>query len=207
LLCIAPQTTAYYYCDYSDKRTLEPVAIFGTIAKQFLESVSISKHVENLVKGSFANGRTPVVSEVFDILVAAIELSSKARPCDLIGNVAAPHTATAIEKTAIMVLDGIDEMTDEDRKVVIATLNKLINTTKLPLKLFMSCREDVSQLIRLPESLCYRVHLAPTTIASDIEAYVSHSIKVLLESGDLVLQNGGLEITIREALVAGAQGM
>jgi hypothetical protein len=37
----ATNLVAFYYCDYADKRALDPANLFGTLARQLLDNVEI----------------------------------------------------------------------------------------------------------------------------------------------------------------------
>lgn len=176
---------AYYFCDYVDKRTLDPAAILRTIAQQLLENREMPLAIEKLITANCGNHRSADLLGSLSILVAAIRT----------------YPAVAI------VLDGTDEMEEESQKALLSALNMLASDADLTLKLLISCRDDSSRVLKFPTMMTFRVHIQPSSLALDIEDYISHTIDSLLMDSKLVVQDPVLKEIIIEKLVKGAQGM
>jgi hypothetical protein len=177
---------AYYFCDYVDKRTLDPVAILGTIIQQLLEIREILPlTIEKLIEKNFADDKSPDLGVLRDILSAVIQLFP----------------------AVTIIFDGIDEMDDGSQKIFYTTLNKLIQDTSPVLKLLISCRDDATHILRTPTRTSYRIRIQASNIALDIEEYIRYAVELLLANGELVVQDSTLKETVIETLVKGAQGM
>lgn len=178
--------TAYYYCDYADKRTLEPINIFGTLSWALLQHIEIPDEIERLIIASYNEGmRIPEAEEVLQILEASM----------------------AAHSHVVFIVDGLDETSEKDQIMIQKNLQSLFKDYSGVLRLFISCREDVTSLIASPSSQSYKVQIRAAAISDDIAGYVSHSIDSLLATNDLVLRNQDLKKEIIKALVDGAKGM
>lgn len=182
-----PKTAiGYYYCDYADKRTLDPVNILGTLARELLQTIEIPKAVEDLIITSYGDGmRIPQTEEVLQILIAIM----------------------ANYDNVILILDGLDETNENDGILLRKNLFSLLAAYTGTLRLFVSCREDVTSLIANPFTPSFKIQVQAATISADIAEYVSHSIDELLATKDLVIRNESLKDEIIKALVEGAKGM
>jgi len=176
----------YHYCDYADKRTLEPTTILGTIIRSLLEDVEIPSGIAKLIFDYYRDGeRIPETKDVLDILSKTIELF----------------------KNVILVIDGIDEVKEEDRQSTYDALKCLTRIRRVPVKVFISCREDIDLALGSIPGSNFRVQISEKVISTDIDGYIRHSVAFLLGRGDLVVRNPELEQDIVEALVNGAKGM
>jgi NACHT domain len=176
---------AYYFCDHVDKRTLDAIAILSTITRQLLEKNEIPPTIEKLITENYGDQRAPDWLGALDVLVAVTQLFP----------------------SITMILDGIDEMDEENRKTFLSAVNRLGYDRGPPLKLLISCREDITQSLRILSTTVFRVHIQPSSLALDIEDYVSYTIQSMLENGNLAIQDPALKEIIIEKLVSGAQGM
>lgn len=180
-----PHVLTYYFCDYVDKRTLDSVTILGTITQQLLEKIEIPPTIEKLITENYGDERTPDWRGAVDVLVAVIRLFP----------------------AVTLILDGIDEVDEDNRKALFFALNRLGNHSKTTLKLLISCREDAIQSLKIPAMTSFRIHIQPSSLALDIKDYISCTIESLFESGYLVIQDLGLKEIIIDKLAEGAQGM
>ncbi|KAG9232011.1 hypothetical protein BJ875DRAFT_497845 [Amylocarpus encephaloides] len=118
--------TAYYFCDYADKRTLDPIAILGGLVRTYAKD-DIPEEIVGLVRKYYQDGeRLPSVKDVLEILRASTLL----------------HTTTNI------VIDGIDEVDEENRIVLLQSIARLISLPGSCMKVVMMCREDVGKPIK-----------------------------------------------------------
>ncbi|KUJ17727.1 uncharacterized protein LY89DRAFT_60414 [Mollisia scopiformis] len=176
----------YHYCDYADKRTLDPITILGALARNLLESIDIPEPVLELVFEIYREGeRIPESKEVLEIFSRTID---------------------SFDHVAIVV-DGIDEVNEEDRQGVYDALKVLVGGHTAPIKLFMSCRENILAAISTKPASSFRVQISEATTSTDIQGYVRNEVSSLIRNGDLVIRKSILEKAIVEALIAGAKGM
>jgi hypothetical protein len=185
MVSLQPYAPAYYFCDHVDKRTLDSIAILGTITRQLLENIEISPSIEKLINENYSDARTLDWRGAVNVLVAVM------------------HLLPAVT----IILDGIDEVDEGNRKVLFSSLNKLINDGGPTLKLLISCREDATLSLKISGMTTFRISMQPSRLAPDIEDYVSYTIEALLESGHLVIQDPSLKGILIDKLAEGARGM
>ncbi|TVY59373.1 hypothetical protein LCER1_G001100 [Lachnellula cervina] len=110
--------------------------------------------------------------------------------------------------SVIMFVDGLDEMSESDRKFVFLLLK---TTTGLgatsQVKDFVSSREDATYLMDSPGIPSFKIQISSNTISPDIDRYIKNEIEALRSKGDLVIRDATLEDEIATALVNGAKGM
>ncbi|KAH8769344.1 hypothetical protein F5882DRAFT_362504, partial [Hyaloscypha sp. PMI_1271] len=176
----------HYYCDYADKRTLEPINIFASLAKGLLQHVPIPSSVERLIVKCYGNGnKSPELGDVLQILGTLVE---------------------EVFDSVTMVLDGLDEVKDCDRQSINQAFKSLWGGTK-PIKLLLCSRDNDVSAMTPPHVVKHRLQVLPTAISDDIKVYVTHSVRTLLADGSLVVGDEDLEQLIIDCLVDGAKGM
>lgn len=176
---------SYHYCDYSDKRSLEPVNILGSLARALLETIEIPKAVADDIESFYQDGsRTPDVDEVFQILSAVAK----------------------IFVNVILVVDGLNELEEQDRSCISRSLKDLLSTCKI-IRLFITSRDNAAFSFATNSSSEFREHASSEALSTDIDAFVRHSMRALLDAGSLKIFDSQLEETIVDALVHGAKGM
>lgn len=183
------KVTAFYYCDYADKRTLFPSDVFGALARQILEkSATIPDPLADVIEqADHDRDRLVNPSKALHILENSIEAST--RPVYLI-------------------LDGLDECTEHSQKVICDSLRQLLGHDKSSIKLFITARFELDALLKLDSSVSKSsILISPSTIALDIEAYVRSSTRHRLSNRSLVVQDPQLQDLIIRKLVDGAKGM
>lgn len=175
-----------YYCDYADKRTLDPLNLLGSMAHAFLQRIEIPSSVQTIIEKAYCDGnRLPQLHEVFLILRTIVE--------------------TSFESVTILV-DGLDEMKEEERQLVFSSLRDILTINKI-IKLFLSSRNDESQTVASDITVKYRICLLPEKMSTDIDAYIRHAVSTLQAGRRLILRNPALEGEILDALIDGAKGM
>lgn len=177
---------SYHYCDYSDKRSLDPVNILSALAHDLLSRIDIPDAVANDIDNFFQDGdRIPDIDEVLQILSAA----------------------AAEFNFVTLIVDGLDEVGEQDRYTICVSLRELLDNSTNSLKLFVTSRDNASSAFSSSLSNVFPVEASPDTLSMDINAFVSHSVRVLLRAGRLKIRERELEETIIKALVDGAKGM
>lgn len=174
----------YYYCDYTDQRTLQINRILGTILKQLFAAGRIPDEIAVQVIQVFGdNSRSLTFKEMSSLVCSAINLNS----------------------AVTMVLDGLDECEKEVKEQMIAFLECLTNPRSTVVKLFVSCREEDNILRSLTKFS--RIHVTSAASEDDIVSYISGSVRSRIEAGQLRLRNPELEQEIVSELVDKANGM
>lgn len=184
----ASSEVAFIYCDYKDKRTLEPVNLFRSLIQQFLRkletcSESILNNVERIVNFSHASS----FGDAVDLLTRLIFL---------------------FPKVSIFV-DGLDELSERNQRVVLRALWKLTSgSEKLVLKVYISAREHAGRIVALPSWInSHSIQTSESAVVEDVNNFVRYSVQNALESGDLLLGDICLQEEIISALVGGSKGM
>lgn len=107
-----------------------------------------------------------------------------------------------------LILDGLDEATESSQTFLCNKLKHLIQTSAIPVKLFITGREDLQSVLTLDPNIPFsRIPISSTAISLDIENYVRASTRRRILDGLLVIRDPGLEQLIVNELVIGAKGM
>lgn len=179
----------FYYCDYADKRTLFPSAVFSTLARQILEKVpEIPESIASMIERASHDGdRLTDHSKALAILQKSIE---------------------SISQPLYPVLDGLDECTEHSQKIICSGLRELLHHANPTTKLYITSRSELDTSLDLnPFIKMSSILVSPSAIALDIEPYIRASTKQLVANGSLVLRDPTLEDLIVHRLVKGAKGM
>lgn len=185
----ASKIIAFYYCDYADKRTLEPPNVFSTLARQLLEKVSeIPEDLAAAITSADHDGEKMTDhAAAFSILEKCIAIT--ARP-------------------VYLVLDGLDESSERSQKIICQGLAKVRSNVAVPVKLFITSRDDLKSFLSLDSNIYVeRIALSSTAIALDVESYVKAVTHRRIVDGSLVLLDPKLEEVIVQELVEGSKGM
>ena len=185
-----PQFTAstsdviYYYCDYTDQRTLQFDRILGSLLKQLFLNSQIPEHIESQLLQIYSRGtRSPPENTLGDIFCSIFEL----RP------------------DICIVLDGLDECDRNVWQAMLRILKRLAAARQCTVKTFVTCVEEGSLAHHLKDLAC--IQLCPATTTEDITTFVASSVRSKIEDGDLRVRNAKLEQDIVSELVSRANGM
>lgn len=108
--------------------------------------------------------------------------------------------------SVIIFIDGLDEVLERERKLVFLSIRHLMKV--LPsIKFFIASREDTGYLTKMTNLPSFKVHMRTSIIAGDIDSFVRHAVRGLIDRGELVLGSLLLEDEIATALAQGAKGM
>lgn len=181
--------TIFYYCDYADKRTLFPSNVFGTLARQILETVELIPEALAVAVEEADHDGDRLADDTKALLILQKCMESSSRKLHII-------------------LDGLDECTEYSQKVILDGLRQVLYHEGSTVRLLTTARADLDALLKLkPSILSSRIPILPSTIALDIEAYVRASIRHRIVNGSLVIGDADLEEVIVCKLLNGAKGM
>ena len=116
----------------------------------------------------------------------------------------------AIERATptIILLDGLDEVNEDDRKVIFKNLQNIFARATPPtLKVLVASREDTSYLTVVPDVALFKRRIGTDAVADDIDCFLKHAIRDLIRRDELIFGDPTLEEEIFEALSKGAKGM
>jgi hypothetical protein len=182
-------TLVFYYCDYADKRTLEPSNVFATMARQALEKVEILPETlaSEIEQADHDGERLTNPSQSLILLQKSLEL---------------------VPGPVFLVLDGLDEATESSQTLLCSKLKHLIEKYGFSVKLLITAREELGSLLMLDPGIPFsRVPISSNAISLDIENYVRASTRRRILDGLLVISDPDLEQLIVSELVNGAKGM
>lgn len=185
----ATGTFVFYYCDYADKRTLEPSNVFASLAKQALEHVQILPETlaSEIEQAEHDGEKLANPTEALIILQKSLDL---------------------VTSPVFLAVDGLDEATESSQILIYKNLKQLVENSGLPVKLLITGRDELGLLLMLDLSIPFaRIPLSSTVISLDIENYVRASTRRRISDGLLVIGDPDLEELIIDELVKGAKGM
>ncbi|KAK4210328.1 hypothetical protein QBC37DRAFT_292662 [Rhypophila decipiens] len=110
-------------------------------------------------------------------------------------------------KITYIIIDGVDEPSPEEVKIVTCTLKRLMGHPRIFLKLLLSSRDGRSNDLRKKFLRSSHLSLHGDGADEDIKHYITQVIDERIEEGDLVVGDKALIGEIRDALTKGAQGM
>jgi hypothetical protein len=180
---------AYHYCDFSYILTLSPAVIVKSLAYQLLTSGDIPPSIEDLilrlVEDKLGKDSTPRALQLF-------------------------HAAVCHHTSVFIIIDGLDELADEDRYLLLDSLRNVVESKSQGIKIFLTSRSDDFAVIfdRLQNRRVYTsIRMTSFLVSQDMSNYVRNAIDELLSQGSLILGDPRLADEIYHALVNGANGM
>ena len=174
----------YYYCDYADSRTLQAKHLFEAIVKQLIIQCLVPTEVERELRQSVIDeARFPGEALLRRSILSAVEAF----------------------RGLHVIIDGLDECEKEARRDSIALIKALLVHDKAAVKVFVSCREDEHILRSLDVHPC--IQLSETMMATDINAFITGTVRSKVKSGELRINNPALEDEVVAELVTKAHGM
>jgi hypothetical protein len=184
--CVTSQKTGitYYYCDFSDRESLETRNILGTLIRELLEKITIPDDLEQQIDRFYRpSTRTASDDELISILCAVVEHFSKVYVC----------------------IDGLDECGKNEQVTIMSMVNNLAQHSCAVVKILLTSREEIiisTSLRGFP-----RLRVSADNNAFDIITFVEETVKSNIRSGALAIQDPSLESDIISELVNGARGM
>jgi hypothetical protein len=180
-----PPLVVYFFCRYDDAQSLGPRTIIGSIAAQIIShlkpdmSEALSRFGLNL----------PGTEEVFGALLRVLSAS--------------PSKVHNI----CVIVDGVDECKEEDTKVVLECLSRLVAFSPHIFHIFYSSRPDISRsaLAVLPPN--YTLYMSASGSLDGMKSYVLDALGASLEAGRLSLGDPAIITNIRDTLLHNAHGM
>ena len=174
----------YYYCDYADSRTLQAKHLFEAVMKQLIMQGLVPKEIECQLRQSVIDeARVPGETYLQTSILSTIEASPG----------------------LCVIIDGLDECEKEARRDAIALIEALLVHKKAAVKTFVSCREDEHILRSLGVHPC--IQLSEKMMATDIDAFITGTVRSKVKSGELRINTPALEEEIVAELVSKAHGM
>ena len=177
-------SVAFHYCDYTNNLTLCPKGIFGSLIQQLICTLQLSDEIVAEIKSVFEDCTyEPTIQEIQHLLCRSLELCP----------------------SVCLVLDGLDECNQISRAQVLSIIGWLMTLDSCTVRLFVSSQGDIQILDALEEYP--KIQLSTTVLTHDIESYVAHATRTLIEEGQLMIHGPGIEHEIITELTSRANGM
>ena len=171
----------YYYCDYKNAKSQQPVEVFRTILANLSR---VNDEVLEFMESFSKKYRKFKTSCSVEVLHQALINCAK-----LVGRV-------------FIVIDALDECIERSE-----LLEKLANiaNAQTNINIFLTSRKefDIEQYF---ESIP-KLSIDPTDVASDVEVFVNNQLLGLIKTRKLKLRDPDLRIEIQKILTAKADGM
>lgn len=177
----------YYYCDYSNVKSLDAPTVVGTLIRQLLEKIDIPEDVESHIS-SLYNGSSvgPALHDLLDVFERSLALFS----------------------TCLIVIDGLDELPRESQFTIVGAIKSLLSSDKTLIKALVSSRSeenDIRRALRGPQF--HSIEISTDNISSDIRAFINDEVDARIKQGRLMLGSPSVRDEILQALTVGAKDM
>jgi hypothetical protein len=109
----------------------------------------------------------------------------------------------------VIFVDGIDELKEKEQKMMLKTLWAFVDRhSHCKIRFCVSSRQSAAYMVTPSEAFqTYSLHLEQTSIANDIDIFVTHSVEEAVRQGDLIPMNQSLKEIIAKKLISGSKGM
>lgn len=175
----------YFFCQYDNEMSLQATTMVGSIIRQLLDQdTNLFRKNEHKVR-DLVEQKHVELAQLESLLL------------DILAD---------IDRT-VMILDGLDECSDKEMKLIIKTLRSIKLQGPPGLKLYLAGDDRINDLITTFIEPAFVVHTQSTEATSDIEELVKQLVLTKKEDGDLKVGDMLLYDDIVETLSTGAQGM
>ena len=177
-------TLAYYYCDYKDALTQDPVNILGSLAKQIVlndnKAYTLLEEFHCQVSKEGDIYRSARVNDLHDLIVKMTDHLSD----------------------VFLVIDGLDECSS-NRSFVVKFPDGLNNSSRNNVRILLASRDE--QDVRAVLTDYTKISIAARS--ADIRIYVAAELQRRIDEKQLVLRNPSLKEHIMERLIDKADGI
>lgn len=178
---------AYFYCDYKDTNSQDPIKILGSIATQLAQqSVEAFELLQKVYKNCHPVSRMPRSPEASSLVDAIRQM------CGFFEDI---H----------LIVDGLDECGDHAREVT-SFLRQTDRLTKSGKDMKIALLSRSEEVIRQQLEKEF-VHVQISARSEDLRLYVASEMENRIMDGRLDLSSGSMRDEILKALVEGADGM
>jgi hypothetical protein len=173
----------YYYCDYADSASLEPIRLVASLIKQVLERLPLD-HFDEDFQSPFQEGSPmPLLRVAWDYLVKSLEEFGE----------------------VYLILDGIDELDHDGQSKLLELLVLLLDSSDTVFKVFLNSRPEEYRIKRAMKAhLNFQISVAH--VEHDIALFVADEIRQL-ETPHPLVDDGDLKQEVIRLLTARAHGI
>lgn len=172
---------AFFFCRHDIAESLKARTAIGSLARQLLiQAPDLDMIAERFPEANTMKGLTGILA-----------LLREAIP---------PH------RKILCVIDGLDEMSDSERELLVGELGELQKS--LNMVLCISLRQDSNAPLRIESDRLLNTHIAPLPEnESEIEEFIVNELEARIITRRLVVGDLQLLLEIKKALLAGSDGM
>lgn len=177
---------AYYFFDPSRKESLSPSTFLRSILHQVLRTESLNPALQRGLEAIFIgpNGsREPEIDELETLII---------KLCNTL-------------RKAVILIDGINETTHDDRKLVLHFL-KAIQQSQAVIKLFISSRPEVDVPIVFTDAQLTHITIRAQDTQLEIDNFINSRVEEAKE-GSLIVCKLDVIDEIKKSLQMKARGM
>ncbi|KAF1850123.1 uncharacterized protein K460DRAFT_269511 [Cucurbitaria berberidis CBS 394.84] len=174
----------YYYCDYTDMASLEPMAMVASLLQQVVQILPLDRFDEKFLSLFDHGPCLPAASECMQCFVEVLKEF----------------------KTAYIVIDGIDELAPEVQVFALNLIAHLLRPAPVVTKIFVTSRIGEYTIHRSLKNHT-SLQITKELIDKDISLFISEKIEDIIAHKNPLLNKRGLKQDIIDALVDGANGM
>lgn len=174
----------YFFCQYDNETSLQVTTILQSIIRQLLDQ-----------DGDTFTANEPSIDALLD------------NPHDLDSLERLIFDIVVKLKSVIVVLDGVDECSLTEMKMLLKTLRRLILRQPAGLKLYLAGDDRITDLIRSSLNPDFVVSTHVPDADSDLKELVQQLVDVRREDEDLVAGDSNLYREIVDGLCTASQGM
>lgn len=178
---------SYFFCDFNDQISREPRTILRSMTGQILNAFDETPKIRETLKSMFHShndqgSNEPGMKELSALLASVTQLPT----------------------TAYLLLDGLDECEDSDRRQLLTSLTVLIRGGKGRIKVIIASRW--MNLFKLLEGF-RQISLESAKNSVDIEHFVRSIIDEKIEDETIAIKEPSMAEEIKQALIRQSDGM
>ncbi|KAI9785686.1 MAG: hypothetical protein M1839_008703 [Geoglossum umbratile] len=174
----------FFFCQYDSPESLKAGTILGSLIRQCLDVDTMSDPIEANLKQLLRD--SPPDFEDLNLLMEKV---------------------SSVSQEQFIVIDAIDECEKAERNLFLSAMRRLMNSSKVKLKIFLASGFHIGIELERALKLNYRISMASPNAHSDIKTYIENSVAEKKKDGELVVGQSQLIGEIQDALIKGAQGM
>lgn len=184
---ISLKAVAYFYCDYKDTNSQDPLKVLGSLATQLAQqSVESFELLRGLYQRYHPPGRMPMTADVPSLVEVIKQMTMKF-------------------EDVFLVIDGLDECGKNTVEVTkqLRSLDSVVKSGQaVKITLLSRHEEDIRRLLEKDFA-----HVQISARSEDLRLYVAAEIETRTMDGRLEINSANLKEEILQALVGGAEGM
>ncbi|KAL0630785.1 hypothetical protein Q9L58_010363, partial [Maublancomyces gigas] len=178
----AKTSISYFFCDFNDRISREPQTILRSLTRQILNAFDETPEIGETLKSMFNSHNEPRIKELSALLASVSQLPT----------------------TAYLILDGLDECQDSDRRQLLKSFTDLIRGGKGLIKIIIASRW--MNLLKSLDSFS-QISLESANNSADIGHFVRGIIDEKIEDETIAITQPSMAEEIKQTLIRKSDGM